>query len=222
VPDTNVPDTNVPDTSVPDTGIKDTGPDTNVPDTGVDAGCTPTTGGLSTSYHPPASHVAWCLASDAQNYYDACFGASATNATCNNWVNANTLCAACIRGDVKPAGTNWGPEIDWPLGSNEIVAEVNVAGCIALGQGKNNCSVQLEYLSECEHAACDGPCGSVGFDGYEACATEADNNGAICKPYASGVNSACASVTSSACDFPPSSTLTFEQLFLDVAKVFCE
>jgi hypothetical protein len=106
------------------------------------------------------------------------------------------------------------------------IDELDLGGCLyydpnATGSFTDqiNCSDDLEYLMECEHAACDVSC-STSENGYNACATEADDSASLCQTEYNaiyGAGSPCASV-GSACF----GGTNFQTGFTAVAKVMCE
>jgi hypothetical protein len=157
------------------------------------------------------------------NFYNACFAGSAT--ACSTWQGSgsNSSCNTCLTGSSSPTGTNWGPLVYYSVSG---IDELDLGGCLyydpdATGSISNqlSCSDDLEYLMECEHAACDVSC-STSQNGYGACATEADDDASLCQSEYNavyGASSPCASVGSECFQ-----GTTFESALADVAKVMCE
>jgi len=110
-------------------------------------------------------------------YYDACFGDSATSAACAAFKTTSTAsaaCAACILTPVSAA--HLGPIIDY----GGFVGK-NTAGCIELVEpGGMPCATAVQAAAGCELQACQANCpvtNSASLDAYYECATEADNTG---------------------------------------------
>ena len=155
-----------------------------------------------------------CSSSQVQAFYDACLGTNVPNATCSSWQSANATCDASLEGDESSSGTNWGPLVYW---ATDSIININLGGCVILDGESSTCGKDLQYLSECEHAACDQSCAHSTFTDFESCQTAADAN--ECLTQSNAVNSACGFVTSQCFSDP---TNDFEGQFLSVAKVFCE
>jgi hypothetical protein len=212
VPDTNIPDTNIPDTNIPDTNIPDTNvPDTNVPDTSTpDAGgCHALTSGFTPKYHAPQPRQPGsCTASQISGFYTACLD---TSAGCNAWRLSNGTCDSCLTTNLDPAGTSWGPLLQYP----EYISN-DLGGCIYLDKGSSQsaCAHDREYQLECSHYACDTTCAGATETDYSACVTAA--NSGICATYVSAVAIDCtaASTCYNGTDFASN--------FKQVAAVFCQ
>jgi hypothetical protein len=211
--DTSIPDTSVPDTSIPDTSV----PDTSVPDTGTDSGpkdagkCTPVLTGFTPVNHSATRAAGSCTASQIQGFYDACLGTASTAATCTTWRSANPSCDVCLTGDLDPAGAAWGPLVQFT-----VTVDNNQGGCLALDQPtKSTCAHDLQYRTECEHAACDVACGNASSADYDACLTSVETG--LCKTYFDKVNSDCAGITSTCFG-----GTDFQGNFKLVAAKFCQ
>ena len=115
---------------------------------------------------------------------------------------------------------------DFLEAAEAAVDELDLGGCLYYDPGATgsfsdqiSCSDDLEYLMECEHAACDVSC-STSQNGYGACATEADDDASLCQSEYNavyGTSSPCASVGSECFQ-----GTTFQSALADVAKVMCE
>ena len=207
VPDTSIPDTSVPDTSVPDTGA-DTGTDSGPRDAGK---CTPVLTGFTPVYHSATRTAGSCSAAQIQGFYDACLGAASTGATCTTWRSANLVCDVCLTGDLDPAGSAWGPLVQFT-----VTVDNNQGGCLALDQPtKSTCAHDLQYRTECEHAACDVACGNASSADYDACLTSVETG--LCKTYFDKVNTDCAGITSTCFG-----GTDFQGNFKLVAAKFCQ
>jgi hypothetical protein len=110
-------------------------------------------------------------------YYDACFGDSATSAACGAFKTmsaASAACSACILTPVTAA--RLGPIIDY----GGFVGK-NTAGCIELADpGGLPCATAVQALTGCELQACQANCpvtSSASLDAYYDCARYADGTG---------------------------------------------
>ncbi|MGO9711094.1 MAG: hypothetical protein ACLQBL_19695 [Polyangiaceae bacterium] len=211
------------DSEAPDSGTTatDSGTDsgTSTVDAALDdAGCTPSTPTFTPTYFPPATTSGPCSASQAQAFYNDCLVGSTS--ACNTWIAANASCNTCLQGNTSPAGPDWGPFTEWPLASSETVVELDIGGCLVANGRSKNCAEAFDYLTECEHAACDTTCSGHTFSNYQTCATAADND--QCATYYNDVyvdTSPCSnSLFSTTC----LSWTTFEAGFLAIAGVMCE
>jgi hypothetical protein len=127
--------------------------------------------------------------SSIQQFYEACFGPSATPTQCTTYSLSYASCAACM---VTPGtADHYGPYVD--VGGALLP---NVAGCIELvdpSAAALACAKALQAQVGCERAACAANCpvhDSASLSSYEACAAAADESG--CQVF--GVASACAGV----------------------------
>ena len=218
LPDASVRDASVPDTSIPDSSVPDTSiPDTSVPDAGTDSGprdagkCTPVLTGFTPVYHPATRSASSCSAAQIQAFYDACLGTASTAATCTTWRSANPLCDLCLTGNLDPAGSAWGPLVQFT-----VTVDNNQGGCLALDQPtKSTCAHDLQYRTECEHAACDVACGNASSADYDACLTSVESG--LCKTYFDKVNTDCTGITSTCFG-----GTDFQGNFKLVAAKFCQ
>jgi hypothetical protein len=149
-------------------------------------------------------------------YYDACFGDSATPAACSAFKTmspASAACAACI---LTPASAaSLGPIIDY----GGFVVK-NTAGCIQLVDTYGMpCATAVQVLTGCELQACQANCpvtSSASLDDYYNCAQDADDTG--CASYYA--MAAC----SQALDGGPASICTapaFKDFYDAVVPLFC-
>jgi len=149
-------------------------------------------------------------------YYDACFGDSATPAACSAFKTmspASAACAACI---LTPASAaSLGPIIDY----GGFVGK-NTAGCIQLVDTYGMpCATAVQVLTGCELQACQANCpvtSAASLDSYYDCARDAD--GTVCASY--GAMAAC----SQAIDAGPASicsSAAFKDFYDAVVPLFC-
>jgi hypothetical protein len=207
-----------------DSSSSDAAPDSSPPtDAGTDAACSPTSPAFTKTYHSPILTGPFCNATQISDFYKDCLAGSTS--ACSTWQGANGTCNGCLSGSSAPTSTLWGPVIVYPVSS---VVELDLGACIStdlLATGGStdvkDCSADLEYLMECEHAACDAPCATdTNIADYDACQSAADKDADLCKSeydavYGSGtpctkVSSRCFGGTS------------FETAFTAVATVMCD
>jgi hypothetical protein len=199
----------------------DAGHDSGTPavDAGDDAGCSPpTTPTFTETFHPPPTASGPCSATQVTTFYNDCFAGT------GSCTSGKTSCDTCLKGSSSPTGTDWGPFVAYPVSK---IDELDLGACLyddpnATGTTSNitKCADDLEYLTECEHAACDAACSGASLGGYDACQTAADGSSSLCLTEYNnvyGTSSPCANVTS-ACfggtDFPSA--------FTAIAQVMCE
>jgi hypothetical protein len=204
----------------PDTGVGT--PDTGVgtPDTGVgtpDAGpttCSPITPSYTPTWHADKGLKGDCSTSQINSFWTACMATTSTQTTCDNYANGlfTGFCFDCIVSNAADA--KWGPAV-----SMGQFTELNVGGCYALTGGSTACAQSWQYLSECEHAACDGACGST-EDAYFSCSSATSAAGGACATHATNSTTACATAPAAAkaaCALKS----TFEASFKSIAGAFC-
>lgn len=132
-----------------------------------------------------------CSAADIDGYYSACLASLGTDAgdACATWTAAHAACTTCI----EPANLS-GP-IQWH--QNRFFYTLNVAGCIALEQGKfgeQDCGGAYNAAVSCSREACKG-CFESGasFEAFRSCQGAASQTG-LCKSLETQQASVCQGV----------------------------
>jgi hypothetical protein len=174
-------------------------------------------------YHAPGVQPDACDDSPelVGQFFDACFGASATTDDCDDFRAAHPTCAGCI---VTPdSAMNYGPIVD-----HGGFVTANVAGCIDLevesavdaGGGALGCAHAVQALEGCELAACEANCpvdSSPSLMQFQGCATSADGTG--CSMLA---QAAACTATDSGADVPTECLTTdFATFYNVVVPLFC-
>lgn len=161
---------------------------------------------------PPHAKQNVCKAGDYQLYYNACFGAQATQTTCQNWQMANMACLNCIESNASDL--QWGAVV-----LNGGIASVNVAGCLQL-VGATACSKATSDVDQCIGAGCDTQCpvtDDASFQLYQQCTTAVEKGG--CKKYADAADAACNPDATPA--IAQCQAADFQGLILKVGPIFC-
>lgn len=177
--------------------------------------CAPaSSAGWSPAWVPPTgASQGLCTAQDLANLYASCFGAEATNDTCNAYQASSPSCASCVLS--ASTDSSWGPIVVY---SDTTI--INQPGCLALVDASATaCAESAEAQTECEQALCDSSCpvsDSASFAAWQQCAAEADDG--ACAGYdapcldaavgADGGDAACGGAD-------------FATTFTNVATVFC-
>jgi hypothetical protein len=206
-------------TTAPDAG-HDSG--TTAIDAGEDAGCSPTTPTFTKTFHPPTTSGI-CNGAQISAFYTACL--AGTTAACTTWqgTGSNSSCNSCLTGSSSPTSADWGPYVYYTTSGIE---EIDLGACLyddlsATGSDSNiiSCSDDLEYLMECEHAACDTSCsGDTSTAAYTGCQTSADSTVCLAEYNAVYATGAACSKVDSACF----TGTDFESGFTAVATVMCD
>lgn len=163
------------------------------------------------TWHPPApAHRGDCTAQQLTDFYNACFGPSATSSTCSAFMNApadaGPSCARCAMSQVSDSTYS-------AVVSSSNLSWINVSGCIdVLDPGALSCAQSVQANDQCEFAAC-GSCGAA----YDTCTAAADQGG--CKPYATAA--ACSEALADAGAVSPCIAPDFASAFVKVGMVFC-
>jgi hypothetical protein len=109
--------------------------------------------------------------------YADCFGNG--TGSCSDDETNFAACFACIFTD--ESSSSWGPLVT-VSNHNGDIAQVNIAGCVALLEPCNvPCAQAYEYAFQCETQACGNNCVNSSQTRYEDCTTTADNCG--CQSY---------------------------------------
>jgi len=178
-----------------------------VPEASVEAGaeagpvsCDPAIpAGFAPSWTPPTKASA-CSEAQLKAYYASCLanaGKTEADGTCAAWKAdaANQDCAACA----EPANKS-GP-IQWH--SARKFFTLNVAGCLAVQQGKpeaGECGEAYNAAVTCARESCEG-CFAIGgtFEQFRECQKKVASEG-ICKSYESTQSTKCQGVKTAGSD----------------------
>jgi hypothetical protein len=180
------------------------------------ATCAPASAeGWTATWVPPtgASQGA-CAAQDLSNLYAACFGASATDDTCNSYQSNNPTCAACVLS--ASTDSSWGPVVVFG-----DTTTINQPGCLALvDPAEGTCAQAAQAQTECEHALCDPSCpvsDSASLTAWQQCVAQADDG--ACAAY--GGSTCLASALAADGGGDACGGADFATAFTTVATVFC-
>jgi hypothetical protein len=91
-----------------------------------------------------------------------------------------TTCGACVVTDA--AAATWGP---LPSSNGDLVT-INIGSCFSLVSGKEACGKAIQNEFDCEFVACGDCTDDTAFD---SCRTKSQKG--ACKPYVSGIATAC-------------------------------
>ena len=189
---------------------RDAGPDATPPrDAGPDAdagpdgstrppACYDETAALALQGTAPTFGQNVCTQADVQALFNACFGPSASAASCDAFSASNPDCMRCVLGPL-PGDVAATTPIAALIPAGEASLMVNIGSCAALAIGRPDCAVTVPKQLTCTASACE-TCADETSD--EACREAAEVG--ICS---STVDSACmAALTSTAMETtrPPS------------------
>lgn len=162
-----------------------------------------------------------CTADQIKQYYDACFGASSSPATCALFTQAsiNATCSSCIVTSSSAAAYG-------PLVKTGSLVLGNVAGCIELTEPSLLlCAESAQARAACEVAGCAANCPVMENEpstlaAYNACAAAVDADVNAC-----GINrfpATCLLVTDAdAGPYAACLATTFEGFYNYAVPVFC-
>ncbi len=162
-----------------------------------------------------------CTADQIKKYYDACFGASSSPATCALFSQAsiNATCSSCIL--TSSSATAYGPLVK----TGSLVLG-NVAGCIELTEPSLlACAESTQARAACEVAGCAANCPVTENEpstlaAYNACAAAVDADMKACG--LSRFPATCLSVTDAdAGPYTACLTTTFADFYDYAVPVFC-
>jgi hypothetical protein len=153
-----------------------------------------------------------CGADSVLLLYNACFGESASVASCSAFRTLNEACYACA---VTPStASSYGPIINYTS-----FVETNLAGCVELvEEGALTCAGPVQALAECQLAACQTNCpvtDTATLNAFSACTEAADTGG--CQAYNAAAS--CLAVESGPLAICDSSD--FRHFFFSVVPLFC-
>lgn len=215
-------------TTLPEAGRRDTG----TTDSGGPA-CTPQAVAnplTPTPAYKPYLKSPVCTTTQISDYYEACYGANASQTTCTNWENANTACDECL--NTPASAAQWGETV---LISNTDFPD-NYGGCFGIvlneGASTTGCGAARWAYDRCLVAACpDTACfadpanpTTAEQQAYDQCTTDAEAG--PCKPAVDALNTKCAAldndataaVLEAACGISES---TYKAQLLKMAATFC-
>jgi hypothetical protein len=207
------------------TDAKDSAPTIPVEDAQRDPSpccCPGPTTGFKPTWKPPAAHQDACTQAQIDGFYKGCIKTGATQQTCapygTNGTSSNQACAKCLF--TASTASAYGPLID--VGG---VVELNIAGCIAIDEGKldgSGCGGAYQANSQCEDAMCKSNCpvtDDATFAAYQACVQQADAT--ECQAYSNGAACAAAIEEAGAPGASCVSTQTFDDGYKAMAPIFC-
>jgi hypothetical protein len=151
-----------------------------------------------TPYTKVTGHQGVCTAADVSAFEAAC-GDSATDTTCNAWLEANlggqdgaggTACGNCIIPPTAPqSGVQGAAYVTCDASQQDCDFAPNYVGCVQLVDPTHGpaCAVAWDPLMQCEGAQCDD-CASSST--YTACQASVDEG--VCGSYTASVQMACA------------------------------
>jgi hypothetical protein len=187
--------------------------------------CAPgSTAGFKPTWKPPAPHQNICTQSQIDGFFTGCIKTGSTNQTCapygTNGTAANQACAKCLI--TAQTASSYGALID-----KSGVVEVNIAGCLAIAEGKidgSGCAGKLQAGSQCDDAACKVNCpvtDDASFKLYQQCTQTADQDANLCGSYATAAQCADVIVEGGTAGASCLQGQTFDDLYAAVAPVFC-
>lgn len=157
---------------------------------------------------PPSPHRSVCTPAQILAYYDACWAAGWTNATCDPFDGdpANSPCIRCMYGDAT--AKSWAAVIDYHGGTL-----TNIGGCIALVDGDSSptgCGAAYQTFQQCLGTACNScPTSTT----YDQCVAVAEFG--VCQTYAQ------ATTCSQADEYSGCFFTDFESYFRGIGQLFC-
>ena len=171
-------------------------------DAGPTAACAPgSVSAFAPTWHPPRTMTSACTKAQIDSYL-ACLTDAQTTldpATCSEWTSSpsatDQACLTCLLSN--ETDSSYGPLIQLPT---ELL--INVAGCIALAEGKadgSGCGGALQTDEECQRAACLPTCPtstSAQAEAEVACESSANGlaedggSGGVCATYAAAATCA--------------------------------
>ena len=117
---------------------------------------------------PPRRQPTACTPAQIDQFYDACMGPQATDATCATFKSlpATSACYSCIVSFPKDA--TYGPLLTTPFSGGQAYVTFNTAGCMAVRDPCNlPCARAALTLGECLAASCLPSCGDLAA--FRAC-----------------------------------------------------
>lgn len=144
------------------------------------------------SFVPPVTTNTACTSTQIQAYYDDCYAATATSATCTPFVGdaVNTTCLSCM--ETPASASKYGAILALDNGT----ALANISGCMAIVDGDlsdNGCGAKVQAAALCNDAACDTNCPidsssqatlTSSFNAYNTCEKQAAGGAGLCAPEA--------------------------------------
>jgi hypothetical protein len=192
------------------------GDDSSPSDDSSVPGMCPVPGDLS-MWTPPAQKMpktnpTACSAKDLADYDAACWNnTTRAQAACTAFGNAHPACVACL--ESMSTDSTWGPIVQF-----SGVANVNVAGCLALTDPGSTCGKNVQDYELCVHTACDAVCpvtDTASFNAWKMCESTVTTQ--ACATYNTKANCIGTEDAGAAC----SAGTDFDTTLLAIAPLFC-